>query len=181
MAEDKNVTIIQRDGESFRVAHQGAAALYGDAKQDPMRHQVAGQVVHTGVAGQPLVHMVCWCEERPCEISGRVTLVGDEKQPIAVQMNHRFDNVHVQQHKVEPVEHRLTTALSDPVHHALQMRTPLQLRFCNPWHFASDYAVEIRVGDSQLISVRLTGATIATPQPCEDEKCPEIITQPVHP
>ena len=67
-------------------------------------------------------------------------------------------------------------------HHALQMRTPLQVRFCNSWQIASDYTIEIRLGDNRVIGVRLTGATVAKPLPCDDdEPCAPVVTHPLHP
>jgi hypothetical protein len=66
----------------------------------------------------------------------------------------------------------METQLADPIHHALQMRTPLQLRFCNPWHVVSDYRMEIHLGENRVISVRLTGATVASPN--------RALTSPVH-
>jgi hypothetical protein len=128
--------------------------------------------------------MVCWEEENNCRVAvdGSLTLRGDEKAPVQVRMDHAFQGVHQQTHVVAPLDHSLNvrTALAQPIHHAHQMRTPLQLRFCNPWHIASDYQLEIRFGDNQLATVRLTGATVATPQPCE-EPCAEPEPGPDHP
>lgn len=86
--------------------------------------------------------------------------------------------------KVEQFGHTMdvSTALAMPIHHALQMRTPLQVRFCNTWHVASDYVVDIKMGDRSLFSIHLTGATVATPQPCpEEEPCPPPMAHPGHP
>ena len=129
--------------------------------------------------------MICWDEDDSCrvEVSGQVKLTGDAAQPIAVQMRHEFANMHRQELRIEPVDHTLNvkTALAQPIHHALQLRTPLELRFCNPWHMVSDYMLEINLGNNRVISVRLTGATVATPQPCNDERCPPTQAQPDHP
>lgn len=137
-----------------------------------MKHDVA----HFSSTERPLVHMVCWEEENSCRVTvdGAVTLRGDDKSPVNVRMDHAFHGDHHQTHEVAPLDHTLNvrTALAEPMHHALQMRTPLQLRFCNPWHVASDYQLDIRFGKNQIASVRLTGATVATPQPCE-APCPE--------
>lgn len=177
--EEEIVTVTQKDAERFALDH-GGLAVYGECDKPPMQHQFGGQVVHTTSPKQPLVHMVCWEQEEPCkmEVDARVTVAGDEKAPLHVRMHHHFENDHHQTHKVEPLDHslRVQTKLAEPIHHALQMRTPLQLRFCNPWHVASDYQMEIRMGNNRLISVRLTGATVATPQPCEDEPCPPVVT-----
>jgi hypothetical protein len=75
----------------------------------------------------------------------------------------------------------VNTQLAQPIHHALQLRTPLELRFCNPWHLVSDYILEINLGNNRVISVRLTGATVATPQPCDNQGCPPAQAQPDHP
>lgn len=183
MADEK--TNAQPRGKRFEIEQHGGLAVYGDEDRAALQHRVGvgGQVVHAGTSKQPLVHMVCWDEERPCEceIHGRVALVGDESAPLQVKMAHSFENAQRQELRVEPLEHRVATQLSDPIHHALQLRTPLQIRFCNPWHLASDYMLEIRMGDNRLISVRLTGATVATPQPCEDKPCPPVIAHPGHP
>jgi hypothetical protein len=85
---------------------------------------------------------------------------------------------------VEPIIHGLdvSTELARPIHHAVQMRTPLQVRFCNTWQVASDYTVDIKMGNRSLFSIHLTGATVATPQPCpEEEPCPPPVAQPGHP
>jgi hypothetical protein len=120
--------------------------------------------------------MVLWDEDCACEINGRITVAGDPDAPVQAVVHHHFDNDHQQTHRVK-------TALSEPIHHALQMRTPLQVRFCNAWHIASDYTIEINLGGNRVIGVRLSGATIARPQPCEDDApCPPpIVSQPIHP
>lgn|SRR6186713_2860697 len=154
----------QADGEALRLDHKGA-----------LEHKVGAELVHSTTAERPLVHMVLWDENATAEFNGRVTVAGDEKQPVHVRVRHAFDNEHQQVHRFE-------TALQSPVHHALQMRTPLQVRFCNTWQIASDYSIEIRLGDNRLIGVHLTGATVAKPLPCDDEACPPaVITHPTHP
>lgn len=170
MAKEKTVTVTQPDDESFR--HEGEVAVYGDCDKAPMKHDVA----HYSSEERPLVHMICWEEQSACKVTvdGAVTLRGDDKAPVAVRMDHSFNTPHHQTHEVAPLDHALSvnTALAEPIHHALQMRTPLQLRFCNPWHIASDYQVEVRFGKNRLAAIRLTGATVASPQPC-DEPCAE--------
>ena len=179
MAADE-VILRQNEGESLRLAHDGEVKLDhgGAVKLDhrgALEHQVGAQFVHTTPAEQPLVHMVLWDENAHVEVNGRITVAGDETQPLQVRMRHHFDNEHAQ-------AHRFDTALERPVHHALQMRTPLQVRFCNTWQIASDYSIEIRLGDNRVIGVHLTGATIAKPLPCDDEPCPPaVITHPTHP
>lgn len=182
MAEDKNVTVLQRDDDRFALDH-GSIGVHGIHDAAALAHEFSGTVVHGTAAGQPLVHMVCWDEE-PCEVTvaGRVTLTGDEHEPVVVRMQHEFTNDHHQTLAVEPVDHTLhvDTALAAPIHHALQLRTPLDVRFCNTWHVASDYHVEVNLGDNRVIGIRLTGATVATPQPCEDP-CPPTASGRTHP
>jgi len=134
----------------------------------------------TGNRGLPLVHIVCWSEEESCavNIKSRVEVAGDPEAPLHVQATHDVT------HSVEPLDHSLQvhSALAEPIHHAFQMRTPLQVRFCNPWHIASDYEVSFGVGKRELLSVRVRGATVATPQPCADDPCPPVTTRHVdHP
>jgi len=174
--------VIVEPGESGTIplAHSGGVALYGSPDQPDLRHHLAAEVVHGTDPARPLMHVVCWdTEPCPVAVSGEVALVGDADRPI----RHEIVGEHHQLLKVEPLEHavRMQTRLDEPVHHALQMRTPLQLRFCNPWHVASDYRMDINLWDSRVISVRLTGATVATPQPCEDKGCPPADPGPLHP
>lgn len=182
MADPETNIITQNKGERFAHDH-GNVALHGAKDEPPMEHRFAGEVLHS--TPKPLMHMVCWSEEKNLnlEVAGRLTLAGDEKAPVQVVMHHQFDNELVQSHKVEPLDHALAvqTALARPIHHALQMRTPLQVRFCNPWHVASDYQMEIAIGNTRIISFRLTGATVATPQPCPDDDCPPPAGQPSTP
>lgn len=146
--------ITQPAGETFRLGH-------------------AGELAHTTPHDRPLVHMLHWDDDTPHYVKGRVALTGDAEHPVDVR--HVFGDTHHQSHV-------LKTALAEPVHHALQMRTPLQVRFCNSWHIASDYTVEVNLGRRQLLSLRLSGATVAKPQPCDDEApCPPVVTAPLHP
>ena len=178
--EKEELTLRQIEGERLALDHQGEFGLHGTHSGPPMQHAVAAQFEHTTPSNQPLVHMVCWDEERACELNGRIVVAGDDKAPVHVRMAHDFTNEHHQHHRVEPVNHTLhvDSQLAKPIHHALQLRTPLQMRFCNPWHLVSDYVMEIRLGNNQLISMHLTGATVVTPQPCpDDEPCPTVITR----
>lgn len=188
--EERTVTVVQNEGDEFRI-RDGGVAVYGREEMPALRHEVEGMVVHGSVPGAPLVHMHCWDADRACEVevsgglelAGRVALTGQPDAPLPVQMTHRFEGDHRQTLNIEPVDHSLEvrTDVAHPVHHALQMRTPVQLRFCNPWNIASDYAVELRVGKRSLMSIRLTGATVATPQPCAEESCPPVVTHPFSP
>ncbi|HEY2187885.1 MAG TPA: hypothetical protein VGH48_04920 [Caldimonas sp.] len=183
--EIEDVTVHQPDGQSFRVQHEGTLTaqhegtlrVRGDSRADPMHHRVGAEL--GSAPDRPLVHMVLW-DEQGAEVNARLTVAGDPEKPlhaqVRAQLHHRFEDEHRQLHRVE-------TALSHPIHHALQMRTPLQVRFCNSWQIASDYTIEIRLGDNRLIGVRLTGATIAKPLPCDDvQPCdPPVITHAMHP
>lgn len=180
--EKKTVVITQEANEKLALDHSGGVALFGSKEQPAInaRHHGEGHIVHSTAPQKPLVHMVCWDSDDACrlDVSGRVVLAGDEKAPIGVMMAHRFSNPHEQTHKVDPLDHtlRVSTTLAQPIHHALQMRTPLQVRFCNPWHVASDYTVDVKIGDRSLFSIRLTGATVAKPQPCPEDPCPPVVT-----
>lgn len=174
MADGETRIISQPEGEAFRIAHDGVVRVQGGCQDDPLNHRVAGEVVHATPADRPLVHMVLWDEDCACEVNGRIVVAGDADAPVKVDMRHAFTDVHEQAHVVR-------TALAEPIHHALQMRTPLQVRFCNAWNIASDYTMEINLGQNRLISLRLTGATVAKPQPCEDEPCAPVVTRPIHP
>lgn len=186
--DEERVTLVQEDNDRLALDH-GAVALHGADDRPAVRHDVTGAVLHGTAPDRPLVHMVCWDEE-PCPVqvsgevavNGRVALTGDEHAPVVVRMQHEFVTDHHQSIAVEPVDHTLhvDTALAAPMHHALQMRTPLELRFCNPWHVASDYHLEITLGQSRVLGFRLTGATVATPQPCEAD-CPPPTTGGTHP
>jgi hypothetical protein len=176
MDDPETLIVTQPDSAEFKVAHRGALGVHGIEKADPVQLRVGGEMVHSSTSERPLVHMVLWDEDCACEVNGRITVVGDSDAPAYAVVRHRFETDHHQTHAVK-------TDLADPIHHALQMRTPLQLRFCNRWNIASDYTVEVNVGTRQLLSLRLTGATVASPQPCEDERpCyPPSVSQPVHP
>jgi hypothetical protein len=151
---------------------------------DENRNISGGLALYGNKAQSPLVHMVCWDESEPCkvEVAGRVTLAGDKESPVRVTMAHFFENDHHQTHAIEPLDHalRVDSKLSEPIHHALQLRTPLDVRFCNSWNVASDYRVEVRWGERSVMSIRLTGATVATPQPCADEvPCAPVVSRPI--
>jgi hypothetical protein len=172
VTDDETNTIVQVEGDRFALDH-GAVALHGTCDEPAMQHAFTGGVVHGTDPDRPLVHMVTWAEEA-IQVEARVTVVGDAGAPVVVHMQHEFTNDHHQTLKVEQLDHSLavTTAAASPIHHALQMRTPLDVRFCNPWHVASDYRVEVNLGNNRVIGIRLTGATVATPQACEEPDCP---------
>lgn len=150
--ETRTLIVTQPEGEAFRHA--------GSDCDPPISHRFEGGVTHR--TDKPVVHMHLWNEE--CVGKVEATLKVEPLRVEPVTFEHRFPDVHRQAHVVE-------TALAEPIHHALQMRTPLQVRFCNSWQVASDYSIGIDVGGRRLIDIRLTGATLATPLPC-DEDCP---------
>jgi hypothetical protein len=180
MPDETTNIITQNEGERFAVDHGGGVALYGRKEEQALQHQhqFGGEVIHS--THKPLVHIVGWYEEPfPVEVNGRVTVVGDEKAPI--QVNHHFANDHHQTLAVEPFTHtmKVATELAEPIHHALQVRTPVELRFCNPWQIDSGYEVEVTLGQIRLLSISLRGSTVCTPQPCAgDEPCDEPTTKP---
>jgi len=185
MADETKIVILTQK-EQERLAHDhGGVAHYGDKERPPIAHQFEGHVSHSTTPKQPLVHMVCWDAEESCraEVSGRIVWAGDENAPIPFMMTHEFNDPRCKV-EIEPFSHSLQvlTELARPFHHAAQMRTPLQVRFCNTWHCASDYTIDVKIGNRSLFSIRLTGATVATPQPCsKEEPCPPPITLPDHP
>jgi hypothetical protein len=155
MEEETEILVItqpETDGERQAFRHAGSAC------DPPIAHQFEGGVTHR--TEQPVVHMHLWNEDCVGKLDGQVVVRGDREAPVVFA--HNFVDEHRQAHRIE-------TKLSDPVHHALQMRTPLQLRFCNVWQVVSDYSMGIDVGGRRLIDIRLTGATVATPLPCDDD------------
>lgn len=176
MAAGAETRIIEQpEGDEFAIRHRGVVAVHGAEKHDPLKHSLSGEVVHSSPSDRPLVHMVLWDEDCACTVNGRVTVAGDPEAPVQAVVRHHFADDHHQTHRIE-------SALAEPIHHALQLRTPLQVRFCNAWHLASDYTLQINLGRSQVVSLRLTGATVAKPQPCDgDEPCAPVVTRPVHP
>jgi hypothetical protein len=150
--ETKTLIVTQPKGDAFVLA--------GSDCEPPINHRFEGGVTHR--TDKPVVHMHLWNEECVGKLDGQVVVRGDDKAPVVVA--HNFPGEHRQAHRIE-------TGLGEPIHHALQMRTPLQLRFCNSWHVGSDYSIGVDVAGRRLIDIRLTGATVATPQPCEDD-CP---------
>ncbi len=154
--ERETVILTQPEGERLDLDHCGELALQ-----------------HSTASGAPLVHMFYWEEDEACpvRVGGTLTVAGDREAPVAVEMRHSFDDVHRQHLDVAPVEHslRVDSASDAPIHHALQLSSPLQVRFCNAWQTASDYTLDVRVGERTLLSINLTGSTTATPQPCPPE------------
>ena len=158
--ETRRVVVSQPAGSAFAVA--------GSGEQDPLRHRLNGDLVHR--TDQPIVHMHLWNEACIGRLEHHVN-AGAENP---INLAHRFPDTHHQTHAVE-------TSLAEPVHHALQMRTPLQVRFCNTWQVASDYTVQVALRGRPFLEIRLTGATVATPRPCPEDHCAPSPTAPVHP
>lgn len=158
MADETEILVITQPqvGKNGQQAFRHA----GSDCDPPIGHRFEGGVTHR--TDQPVVHMHLWNEDCVGKLEGQVVVRGDREAPVAFE--HSFANDHRQSHRIE-------TRLAEPIHHALQMRTPLQLRFCNSWQIASDYSIGVSAGGRRLFEIRLTGATVATPQPCEDD-CP---------
>lgn len=176
MADEIKTTILtQPPGERFAVNHDGLLALHGDKDKDALQHEFAGQIVHRIAPNHPLVHVVGWSEEDTLgvNVAGQLKLSGDENSPLQVRMMHEFNNTHHQTHEVTlaPVEHNLKvgTSVTEPIHHALQLRTPIQLRFCNAWLITSNYTIGVVINDVPVIAINLAGTTRVQPQPCDDE------------
>lgn len=164
MPEDDARTVIvrQRCEEAF--------ALAGSDDHAPMSHRVRGDVVHR--TDEPVVHMHLWNEDCVGKLEHQVHCNMGEDNP--AHLVHRFQDTHDQ-------SHRMQTSLAEPIHHALQMRTPLQVRFCNSWQVASDYSVRVSLRGRPFLDIRLVGATVATPQPCPEDDCAPETGAPVHP
>jgi hypothetical protein len=150
--ETRTIIVTQRCAESF--------SLSGSEQHPPMQHRVQADMVHH--TDKPVVHMHLWNEECVGKLDVQHRSGTDTEQPFHVA--HRFDTPHAQTHEMQ-------TSLAAPIHHALQMRTPLQIRFCNTWQVASDYSVQVALRGRPFLDIRLTGATVATPQPCPDDDC----------
>ncbi|MEG3158886.1 hypothetical protein U1763_00055 [Sphingomonas sp. LB2R24] len=152
--------LIGDERQAFRHA--------GSDCDPPIAHRFEGGVTHR--TDQPVVRMHLWDQDCVGKLDGQVVVRGDRDAPITFE--HRFAD-ELQQ------SHRIQTKLAEPIHHALQMRTPLQVRFCNVWQVASDYSVGIDVAGRRLIDIRLTGATVATPLRCDDDcAAPAAATTP---
>lgn len=173
--ESREIIIKQPDDEVLRHEHQGGMALYGNKNKDALQHEFAGQIVHHTAPNHPLVHVVGWSndEEVQMELKGTVTLTNDRDAPLNMRLVHEFPEPHHQTHDVTlaPVDHSLKvqTALAEPIHHALQLRTPIQLRFCNIFVITSDYNVQVNINGSPMINIRLRGTTQVEPKPCEED------------
>jgi hypothetical protein len=159
--DTRRVVVSQPKGASF--------ALSGSDPDDPIRHRISAETVLR--TDQPVVHMHLWNEQCVGQLEHKVASVTTPKTPFDVA--HRFPDGHQQRHEI-------ASTLAAPVHHALQMRTPLQIRFCNTWQVASDYSVSVALRGRPFLDIRLVGATVATPQPCPEDDCAPVPAA-VHP
>jgi hypothetical protein len=173
MADETDTQVItQKDSDRFRLAVEGPVP---DAEgcAHPVLHE--GQLIHGGRKDLPIVHMVCWDEDDPCRVSGSAEFnhVGDPSRPVVLQMKHSSESPVQMALNVQPLDHGLAvqTDLQSPIHHALQLKTPVQLRFVNPWEAASDYTVSVQLADRKLLQIQLTGKTVLTPQPAPPDSC----------
>ncbi|EEW25930.1 hypothetical protein [Rhodobacter ferrooxidans] len=151
--ETRHLIVSQPAGAAF--------ALAGSDRHDPLSHRVQADFVHR--TDKPMVHMHLWDDDCACKLEHEVRFDAGPDKP--VNLAHRFPDTHAQSHEMK-------TALDAPIHHALQMRTPLQVRFCNTWQVASDYTVSVGLRGKPFLDIRLTGATVATPKPCDDDCAP---------
>lgn len=160
MADETRV-ITQPDGGAFRVTLEGPDK---DGCAQPIPHH--GRLLHE-TGEKPLMHTICWEPEEPCTVAheGQMLHVGDPERPVPLDMRHSTEKpVELQVH-VGPVEHglRVHTRSCEPMHHAVQLQTPLQVRFVNPWVAESDYRLTVQLGNSRMLDVRLVGRTRLTP------------------
>jgi hypothetical protein len=176
MVEDSGAIIGPQDADdSNQTELKGGLALYGVKDLNPIQHEFNGQVIHRTAPESPLVHVVGWSSGDEVEmiLSGRVELTNTRETPLHVRLAHEFPEIHRQSHEVTiaPVDHTLkvNTRASDPIHHALQLLTPLQLRFCNVFLVKSDYRIIANVNGATMVDIHLSGETTIIPQPCDDE------------
>ncbi|MCK6528605.1 hypothetical protein L6R50_13965 [Myxococcota bacterium] len=173
MADETRI-LTQKEGDALRLRLQGGA-LDEDGCPDPVVHQ--GSLAHTGIPGAPpIVHLVR-LDEHDCGCSvvhgGTVAHVGDAERPVALDMRHSSTHPVALDVSVARVDHGLDvrTGLQEPIHHALQLKTPVQLRFVNPWEAVSDYAISVHVGTWPAVSIRIRGRTRLTPAPAPPDPC----------
>lgn len=179
MADETRI-ITQPEGDEFQVGLSGQTPD-PDGCVRPIVHQA--RMLHEPAAGgKPFVHMVCWDRDAACAVehSGEVVHVGDPERPVPLDMRHSTAEPVKMDMAVSPLEHDLgvKTALDRPIHHALQLKTPVQLRFVNPWKAESSYTLEVRLGNRNLMSVNLNGTTTLTPCPPPPDPCAEAAKKP---
>lgn len=169
MADETRV-ITQPPDARFRVEHDGQRPD-ADCCIHPIVHDA--RLTHAGNPQQPLVHVVQMRQDEPCGVktSGELAHIGDPERPVPLEMRHSSPHGPVELDvNVRDVRHSLCvdTGLQDPMHHALQLKTPLQLRFVNPWTADSDYRVSLTLAGRTLLELRVAGRTVLAPQPADD-------------
>lgn len=177
---DETRTITQPEHDRFRVALEGPAPDE-DGCVRPVLHD--GHLIHEGGKREaPLVHMVCWDDDGTCRVvhGGDVRHVGDPSRPVPLDMRHSTASPVSLDVAVKDVAHRLTvnTRLAEPIHHALQVQTPIQLRFVNPWEATSDYTVSVDVAGRRVLDLRVSGKTTITPKAAPPDGCDPVEPTP---
>jgi hypothetical protein len=180
---DETRLITQEPDARFRVEHDGQRPD-ADGCVHPIRHDA--RIVHEGREELPFVHIVQMRQDEPCGVrtSGELAHVGDPERPVPLEMRHSSPHGPVEiDLRVRQAQHelRVSTDLQDPMHHALQLKTPLQVRFVNPWTAQSDYRVSVTLGNRQLLDVRIAGQTILTPRPAPPDSCTDASLPRVRP
>jgi hypothetical protein len=171
--EERKIT--QPEGARFRVALEG---------QEPDDQGCLHPIVHHGVlaheggaAERPLRHVLRMDQDVPCELghSGEMRHTGDPERPVPLDMRHSSPEPVVLDLKVNQARHALAvdTSLTEPMHHALQLKTPLQVRFVNPWEAKSDYAMTVELAGRPLLSFKLQGTTTLRPEAAPPDPCLE--------
>ena len=163
MADETRV-LTTPPGESLRLSLAGPDAEC----PPPIPH--AGRLVHEARPGAaPFMHMVCWDEDDTCNVehTGVVTHVGDAERPIPLQMRHSGEAPIELRVHLDDTEHglRVRTGRADPIHHALQLHSPLVVRFADQWTASSDYRIAIQLRQQPFLDIRITGRTTLTPTP----------------
>jgi hypothetical protein len=170
---DETRIITQAPTDRFRVEHDGQRPDAAGCVH-PIRHDA--RLVHEGGREElPFVHLVQMKQDEPCGVrtSGEIAHVGDPQRPVPLDMRHSSQAPVELDLRVRQLEHelRVSTGLQDPMHHALQLKTPLQVRFVNPWVAQSDYRVSVTLGKRRLIDVHIAGQTILSPRPAPPDPC----------
>ena len=155
MAEEKRIVIRQNPGDELAVDHQGGVAFFGARSQPALQHIHDACVVHE--TQKPLVHVHSWDVERG---------------PVVVPVTHQFQGDHNQTLNIQSFGHdmHVVSRESDPIHHALQMRTPIAVRVgmdCT-CVMESDYTFELRTAERQLFTMTMKGRTVFK------DDCPEF-------
>jgi len=166
--EERSIT--QPDGKSFRVAHEGQTPD-DEGCIHPIIHQ--GTLLHEGHEKRPLYHKVHFTHDESHALSHRGALTHrvDPATPVPLDMRHSTQEPVKLDLQVRSLGHQMgvTTTLQDPIHHALQLKTPLQVRFVNPWHAQSEYSFSLDVAGRTVMSLSVRGSTVFSPREPEPE------------